>query len=145
MAVAQPASQPKPTPSPASASAEMPYAVETFEYPGAAKIQKEQGITLSTGDGHIVLADCAVTHDITVKSRTGQKDYCFAVTGKKGYLALELKSAYGMWTQDFAVTAKVTADGKDTYVNAPRNDYTPFGEAGDTGQSSVLVELRVTG
>ncbi|GAA3035857.1 hypothetical protein GCM10020000_11730 [Streptomyces olivoverticillatus] len=38
---------------------------------------------------------------------------------KKGYLALELKSAYGMWTQDFAVTAKVTADGKDTYVNAP--------------------------
>ncbi|MEV7504888.1 hypothetical protein [Streptomyces sp. NPDC093018] len=38
----------------------------------------------------------------------------------------------------------LTTDGKKSVVNAPKNDYTPVGEAGDTSKKSVLVELRVT-
>lgn len=123
----------------------MPSAVEDFAYPDAAKILRDQQITLKRGDGHItLLTDCTAGYDIKVKSRAGQKEYCFDVNGNKGYLTLELPDAFGIWTEDHPVQATVTADGKETVVDAPKNDYTPYGEAGDTGLRSVLVELRVT-
>ncbi|MEV5510721.1 hypothetical protein [Streptomyces orinoci] len=145
-AVAQPAPQPKPAPAPASGPSDMSYAVETFAYPNAAQILKEQGITLYTGDGHIMLTNCSAAHDITVKARDAGKDFCFAVTGKKGYLSLNLPGAYGIWTQDYAVTATITSDGKDTVVNAPKNTYTGFGEGDQQKHApSVLVTLRANG
>ncbi len=125
--------------------AHMPSAVETFDYPGAAKIQAERGITLKRGDGHIMLTDCATAFDIKVESRTADTYHCFKVSGKQGYLTMELPDAYGIWTQDHPVRATLTTDGKQTVVNAARNDYTPVGEAGDASKRSVLVELRVTG
>ncbi|WP_406304376.1 hypothetical protein OH805_20555 [Streptomyces sp. NBC_00879] len=128
---------------PASAS-EMPSAVEDFSYPGAAQIQKDQKILLKRGDGHITLVSCDGTPDITVKSRTGQKTYCFDVSAKQGYLSLELPDAFGIWTEVYPVKATITAGGKETVVNAAANDYKPFGEAGTSDQRSVLVELRVT-
>ncbi|MEV8475333.1 hypothetical protein [Streptomyces sp. NPDC051173] len=124
---------------------DMPFGVEKFEYPESAKILKERGIALFKGDGHITLTDCAAVHDIKVRSRTGQKDFCFAVKGKQGYLSLQLADVYGILTEDHPVEAKITLDGKETTVSAPRNDYTPFGEAGDTRKQAVLLELRVTG
>ncbi|MFI1796469.1 hypothetical protein ACH427_03790 [Streptomyces sp. NPDC020379] len=124
---------------------EMPFGVEKFEYPEAAKILNERGIKLFKGDGHISLTDCAATHDIKVRSRTGQKEFCFAVKGKQGYLSLELADAYAIVTEDHPVEAKVTLDGKESTVSAPKNDYTAFGEAGDTRKQAVLLELRVTG
>ncbi|MDH6120015.1 hypothetical protein [Kitasatospora sp. GAS204B] len=36
-----------------------PSAVEDFSYPGAAQILASQNITLKSGDGHILLTDCA--------------------------------------------------------------------------------------
>ncbi|MGA5131373.1 hypothetical protein ACPCTO_16330 [Streptomyces olivoreticuli] len=123
----------------------MPFAVEKFEYPEAAKILKDKGITLFRGDGHILLADCATSHDITVKSRVGQKNFCFAVKGKKGNLVLELPDAYGIWTEDHPVDAKVTVDGQSSTVQAPKNDYKPLGESVDPGKRAVLLELNVTG
>ncbi len=60
-----------------------------------------------------------------VKSRTGSGEFCFAVNGNKGYLALELDQAFGMWTEGHPVQAKVTSDGKETVINAPKNDYKP--------------------
>ncbi|MEV5511298.1 hypothetical protein [Streptomyces orinoci] len=121
----------------------MPYAVETFAYPNAAQILKDQGITLYSGDGHIMLTNCSMAHDITVKARDTSKDFCFAVTGKKGFLSLNLPGAYGMWTQDYAVTATITSHGKDTVVNAPKNNWTGFGEGDEHDKSaSVLVTLR---
>ncbi|MFD4050562.1 ricin-type beta-trefoil lectin domain protein [Streptomyces sp. NPDC058611] len=132
--------------SPAAASAaEMPFAVEDFSYPDAARILADQKITLKRGDGHIVFVDCAAgTPDITVKSRIAQKNFCFDVVGNKGWLTLELPDAFGIWTEAHPVQAKITADGQETVVNAPANDYKPFGEAGDASTPSVLVELRVT-
>ncbi|MDI3424356.1 hypothetical protein [Streptomyces luteolus] len=37
------------------AAAEMPVAIEDFNYPGANKLLAERGITLKRGDGHITL------------------------------------------------------------------------------------------
>ncbi|MFY4720924.1 hypothetical protein [Streptomyces sp. LaBMicrA B280] len=131
-------------PEPTAAATDMPFAVETFDYPGAEGIQAERKITLKRGDGHIMLADCNSAFDIKVESRTASMYYCFKVSGKQGYLTMELPDAYGIWTQDHPVQATLTTDGKKSVVNAPKNDYTPVGEAGDTNKKSVLVELRVT-
>ncbi|GAA0324571.1 hypothetical protein GCM10010302_74620 [Streptomyces polychromogenes] len=129
----------------AAGSADLPAAVEDLSYPDAARILAEQKITLKRGDGRIVFADCAVgTPDIEVKSRIAQKNFCFDVIGNQGgWLTLELPDAFGIWTEAYPVKAKITADGHETVVDAPANDYKPFGEAGDSGTRSVLVELRV--
>ncbi|WP_371790380.1 hypothetical protein OG285_05830 [Streptomyces sp. NBC_01471] len=128
----------------ATAAADMPTTVETFDYPGADKIAADRQIVLKRGDGHIVLSDCAQPYDIMVKSRVAATNFCFTVHGSKGLLTLELPDAFGVWTEAHPVTATLTADGKENVVKAPANDYTPMGEAGDSGLRSVLVELRVT-
>ncbi|MFF4331335.1 hypothetical protein ACFYZT_33145 [Streptomyces sp. NPDC001591] len=129
-----------------AADGEMPTAVEDFAYPNAAKIQAEQKILLKRGDGHITLVDCAAgTPDIQVKSRNGQKLYCFDVNAPKGYVTLELPSSFGIWTKDYPVKATITTAGTQTVIEAPAHDYKPIGEAGEGNVSSVLVELRVTG
>ncbi|MFF1482373.1 hypothetical protein ACFVYD_33300 [Streptomyces sp. NPDC058301] len=126
-------------------TADMPSAVEDFAYPNAAKILQEQKITLKRGDGHITLTDCQSAHDIEVRSRTAQKNFCFAVSSKQGYLTMELPDAFGMWTEDHPVRATITAGGNQTVIDAPKNDYTPMGEGDVSKQRSVLVDLRVTG
>ncbi|WP_433543661.1 hypothetical protein ACQPZG_00055 (plasmid) [Streptomyces sp. CA-294286] len=132
-------------PSAPAAAADMPAAVEDFAYPGAAKIAEERKIVLKKGDGHILLSDCANSWDIKVKSRTDSAGVCFNVTGKKGYVTLELPDSFGIWTTDQPVQATLTADQEKTVINAPKDDYTPMGETGDTGKRSMLVELRITG
>ncbi len=133
-----------------------PYAVETFEYPNAAKILKEQGITLRKGDGHIVLADCLdpAGKDIQVSTslrhpgQTVPGRYCFKVTGagKTGYLSLEVPRVYNVMTGDVAVQASLTADKKTESVNVGKNDMKGFDSTNGTPDGyPVLVELRVTG
>ncbi|MFF8291661.1 hypothetical protein ACF068_20850 [Streptomyces sp. NPDC016309] len=128
-----------------AAAADLPWVVEDFSYPGAAQIEQNQQIMLRRGDGHITLTTCEGTPDILVKSRTGQKSYCFDVNAARGYLALELPDVFGLWTEDHPVQATVTADGKKTTVEAAANGYKALGEGVDKGPRSVLVELRVTG
>ncbi|PKV88517.1 hypothetical protein [Streptomyces sp. TLI_146] len=131
----------------------MPSTVEDFAYPGAAKILQNQKITLKRGDGRIQLTDCNSGYDIQVESHVGGHFFCFAVSGKQGFLTLELPDAYGIWTKSHPVKATLTAkdDGAQAVVNAPAAErgeetaYTPVGESGDVGKRSVLVELRVTG
>ncbi|MFJ5681032.1 hypothetical protein [Streptomyces sp. NPDC093097] len=137
--------QAAPQPAPAAATAEMPSAVEDFAYPGAAKILQDQEITLKRGDGHIVLVDCEINQDIMVESRTGGGQFCFKVSGKQGYLTLELPDSFGIWPNAHPVQAKITADGKETVVDAPQGTYKPLGESGGGKKRSFLVELRVTG
>ncbi|MGF1344559.1 hypothetical protein ACQSMD_31355 [Streptomyces flavovirens] len=133
----------------AAAAADMPSAVETFDYPGAAQLLAERGITLKRGDGHLVLTDattlgdCQDPSNLAVESRLGV--FCFKVLAKSGYLSLELPKTFNIWTQDHPVRATLDADGKETVVNAAANNLTGLGESGDTGSPSVLVELRITG
>ncbi|MEU3354039.1 hypothetical protein [Streptomyces sp. NPDC037389] len=129
--------------------ATQPSAVETFEYPNAEKILKEKGIALRKGDGRILLADCAASQDIVVMTRHNDEgQYCFKVTGngKSGYLTLEVPKAFYLTTEDYAIRAKLTADGKTETVDVPKNGYKGVGEGGSPpGKSTTLVELRVTG
>ncbi|MFI9616918.1 hypothetical protein ACIHCM_35505 [Streptomyces sp. NPDC052023] len=128
---------------------DMPLAVEDLSYPGADRIYQDRGITLKRGDGHIILtehtslAQCSDPSNIMVESWKGA--FCFKANAKSGYLTLELPDTFNIWTQDHPVRATLTAEGEQTVVNAPANDLTAVGEAGDTGLRSALVELRVTG
>ncbi|MEU5431289.1 hypothetical protein AB0H73_37585 [Streptomyces olivoreticuli] len=126
-----------------------PSAVETFEYPNAEKILKEQGITLRKGDGHIILADCKVATDIVVGTRQNVEGrYCFKVTGngKSGYLALEIPETFHIKTEDYAVQAKLIAEGKTQTVDVPKNGFKGVGEGTPVpGAPTVLVELRING
>ncbi|GHC53868.1 secreted protein [Streptomyces cinnamoneus] len=134
-------------PQPGAESEIPPYAVEDFAYPNADAILKEKGIKLVQGDGHIMLADCAASTDIQVMT-TQSKDfkYCFKVTGKSGYLALEIPSVYGVQTEDHPVKATVkAADGPAQSVDVPKGQLKGVGEGVPGGQPTVLVELRVTG
>ncbi|MFD8151220.1 hypothetical protein ACFV28_10775 [Streptomyces sp. NPDC059720] len=134
---------------PGDPTTDMPSLVEDFHHPGAARAQQERGVTLKRGDGHIWLTDvtdlsqCGDASNIAIESRKGI--FCFKTNSKSGHLILELPDTFSIWTQAHPVKATLTADGKDTVVNAPANELTPVGESGDSGQRSVLVEIRVTG
>ncbi|MFE5736736.1 hypothetical protein [Streptomyces celluloflavus] len=145
LAVAQAAPRTTPAATGAAAAAVMPSAVEDFTYPGAAQILQEKGITLKRGDGHVMLTDCGSKYDVMVESRTGKNFFCFTISGKQGYLTMELPDAFAMWTKEHPVKATVTADGKTTVVDAPKNEYTSIGETTNSGKRSVLLELRAAG
>ncbi|MFC5721456.1 hypothetical protein ACFP1Z_14890 [Streptomyces gamaensis] len=131
-----------------------PWGVETFEYPNAAKILKEQGIALRKGDGHIVLADCRATTDIQVMTafkhpgQTRQGWYCFNVTGtgKTGWLTLEVPQAYTIATGDYALDVKVDSKNGQEQVKVAKNSYKGLGKGlNPLNPDTMLVELRVTG
>ncbi|MFD4905214.1 hypothetical protein [Kitasatospora purpeofusca] len=133
----------------------IPLAIEDFQHPGAARLLTERKITLKQGDGRIRLKEgvenntqtaCHGANDIFVESRMDDKNgYCFTVSGTSGYLAMELPSVYGFWTEDRSVDAKLVAAGRETLVNIGPNSTVPVGESLPGGQRSILVELRVTG
>ncbi|MEU1868280.1 hypothetical protein [Streptomyces gardneri] len=130
----------------AASEAEMPYAVEDFNYPYAEKIKADTGVVLKHGDGHLLMTTCDGTQDILIESRFGAKQFCFDVTAKPAYLALEIPQAYGIWTSDDPVKTSIKEDsGATQIVNAPANDFTGYGEVGDTGNPTMLIELRITG
>uniref|UniRef100_UPI003C797610 hypothetical protein n=1 Tax=unclassified Streptomyces TaxID=2593676 RepID=UPI003C797610 len=128
----------------AVAESDMPYAVEDFNYPGAAKIEVETGAILKRGDGHMLMTVCDGAEDIMIKSRLGQKDYCFTITAKPAFLTLEIPQAYGIWTSADPVKNTLRQEnGTATVIDAPANDFTGYGEAGSTGEPTTLIELRV--
>ncbi|MGW2016706.1 hypothetical protein [Streptomyces sp. NPDC001927] len=129
----------------AEVATEMPVAVENFSYPGADKILQEQRITLKRGDGHITLVPCTGPWDINIDSRLVYGGFCFKVTSDTGWLTLEIPDAFSMTTDDHAVKATINAGGEQTVFNVPANSLGTFGEAGNNGERSVLVELRITG
>ncbi|MEU0719198.1 hypothetical protein ABZ498_18740 [Streptomyces lavendulocolor] len=141
----------------AAAADDIPYAVEDFTHPGAEKILLDRKIVLKRGDGGIMLkpgdgvgglSGCSEARDIWVESRVDKaRGYCFVATGASGYLTMEIPDSFMLWTQDRAVRATVTADGKKTTYEAGKDQVTAIGEADQTGgeKRSVLVELRITG
>ncbi|MFE7118380.1 hypothetical protein ACFU99_23490 [Streptomyces sp. NPDC057654] len=137
-------------------SAEMPSTVEDFQHPGAANILRDRKVELKQGDGRIMLkpgdgqgghASCQAADNIWVESRIDKKGYCFVGMAKSGFLTMEIPDAYAIWTEDRAVRATVTAEGKKKTVDAPKNDVTPVGETDGSSEwkRSVLLELRLAG
>ncbi|MFI7103779.1 hypothetical protein ACIBK8_31065 [Streptomyces sp. NPDC050161] len=133
------------------AGATPPPAVEDFAYPDADRILKESGLKLIKGDGHILLADCDASPDFDVmaeKANHTPVNHCFKVTGKTGYLSLEIPKINSIWENaGHAARATVSTEGKTKTVTLKKNDITPLGE-GDLstgGKEATLLELRVTG
>ncbi|MGW7096292.1 hypothetical protein [Streptomyces sp. NPDC054874] len=127
---------------PRAAAAEIPYAVEDFNYPGAEKILAEQGIELKRGDGHIMLTECGSDPDILRFIGRDRDDFCFRVTGEKGHLTLEVPGVTGVQTKDHTARLEMTvADETKTY-EIPKNKWQGVGETTDPGQREhVLVEI----
>ncbi|MBB4948863.1 hypothetical protein F4556_004398 [Kitasatospora gansuensis] len=123
-----------------------PYAVESFEYPGAAKILQERGITLLKGDGHITLATCgSAEQQIKIWRRNGH--VCFQVSGKTGYLTMEIDRVWGLESADHPFTADVkptNATDPTDYKIAP-GEYRSIAEGTETGSVTSVVGIRITG
>jgi hypothetical protein len=129
-----------------TAESGIPYAVEDFNYPNAAKVEAETGAVLKRGDGHMVMVSCDGTEDIQINTRTGKKDFCFAVNAKPAFLAMEIPQAWGIWTTADPVKTTIREDdGTTTVINAPANDFTGYGEASAEAEPTTLIELRVAG
>jgi hypothetical protein len=140
-----------------------PAVVETGAYPGAAAIEAAQQIRLISGDGQIMLADCAtppVDNIGVLKVRTteqigpdGDGLVCFRVLAPTGLLNLEVPAVYeirgdGQHTgTGHQVTAKVTTDdGTVTSVAVNPSGSTQVGiGASPDNDPTTLVQLKVNG
>jgi hypothetical protein len=144
-----------PQPSGGSAGATPPSAVEDFAYPNAGQIQRDQGIKLIKGDGHITLATCDASVQqikvFTVQGKGGdlQGAYCFKASATTGYLTLELPRVFALGTADHPISADLRPQADPsapaTTVNVGKNGYQSVGEGSAGGAPAVLLELRVTG
>lgn len=132
-----------------------PSAVEDFAYPDAERIQREAGIKLIRGDGHIVFAACDDTaQQIKVMTVQGpgadsRDSYCFNTTGKSGYLELNLPRVFALETADHPIVAALRPqdDPKAPVqkVTVAKNKSQNVGEGVVGGPQTVLLELSVTG
>jgi hypothetical protein len=124
--------------------------VEDFEHPnkeGAAAI----GMTLKKGNGKIFWVDCAAGGDLmTVESdsiTTPNNSACFRVTGKDGYLSLNIPSTYFIKGDSHKIQATLTtqvdgAEVKRDYA-IKSGQFTPVGETVHPEEGpAALVELR---
>ncbi|MFC5804503.1 hypothetical protein [Streptomyces formicae] len=127
-------------------SAQMPSAVEDFNYPDAEKILQEQGIKLIRGDGHIVLTSCGTSaNEVHVRQRKVSKPVCFAVLGQGGYLTLDMPRVYGVKGNDFNTEVEMRVDDTTTSYDIDKNDWTSVGETADPdGRDHALIEIRST-
>ncbi|MFJ3794249.1 trypsin-like serine protease [Kitasatospora sp. NPDC090091] len=129
-----------------AAEASAPVAVENFAYPDAAKVLAERNITLKSGDGHIVLADCAAgPGQVQLYSRAANPSkVCFKINGPAGYLALEIPKIYNIKGDDHTVKATVSTDGNASTFDVVKNTWTPIGEGGTASSATTLLELTAT-
>lgn len=144
---------PQPTGGPTGATP--PSAVEDFAYPNADQIQRDQGIKLIKGDGHITLATCDDSAQqikvLTVQGPSGnaQGAYCFKASAKSGYLSLELPRVFALETADHPISADLRPQADPSVpvktVTVGKNGYQSVGEGAAGGAPAVLLELRVTG
>ncbi|MFY1668879.1 hypothetical protein ACN27G_02810 [Plantactinospora sp. WMMB334] len=135
--------------------------VEHFGYPDAAAILASLNVRLVSGDGHILLADCAtppVGNVGVVKVWTTEQIgpdaaglICFRVTAPVGRLVLEVPGVYeirGDGQQPghgHPMTAVVTTDsGPATPVTVNPSGSTQVGIGADpNNEPTTLLELRV--
>jgi hypothetical protein len=137
--------------------------VEDGGYPDAAAIQAAQHIELISGDGHLVLADCAtppVGNVGVLQVRTtdqigpdGAGLVCFQVTATTGLLNLRVPAVYEIRGDGqhsgsgHRVTAEVTTDASvvtAVAVNPSGSTQVGVGASPDN-DPTTLLQLKVTG
>ncbi|MFD2414988.1 hypothetical protein [Amycolatopsis pigmentata] len=147
---------------PAAQSDQQPSLVEDFTYPGAKAIAAQYGVTLISGDGHIVFADCTTpvennigvlqvrTTDTIGSNGTGL--LCFKVLGVPGHLDLMVPAVFEIRGDGRAagaghkVTAELTTDsGEHTTVAVNPSGSTAVGVgAGPDNKPTTLLTLDAT-
>ncbi|MFE7458001.1 hypothetical protein [Streptomyces sp. NPDC057554] len=134
------------SPSAGIAAEAPPYAVEDFNYPQADKIRDERGIVLKRGDGHITLASCASGSDLLVVHSRTHGEVCFRVTGKSGYLSLEIPAVYGIRsTPSHKTDVKLVAEGSEQNISLPKNEWKGVGQISDPeGRDHALIQLSTS-
>lgn len=128
--------------------------IETFDYPNAD--QAPAGLTLVSGDGHILWVSCdaVTTGDVQLihVHTSSLTEFCFQVSGTTGLLNLQVPAVYDIRGDGYAdgaghnLTATVQVNGSDpTTVPIDPNGDTGVG-IGDpkTNKPAVLLQLRVT-
>ncbi|GAA5060827.1 hypothetical protein [Streptomyces similanensis] len=122
------------------------YAIEDFNYPGADRILREQGITLKRGDGHITLTDCTTgTGLIQIMARRQTNPICFRTTGTTGWLTLEIPAVYIVKGNDYTTQVDMTVGGQEKTFDIEKNTWTAVGEsADDQGREYMLMEIKTT-
>ncbi|MGW1198935.1 hypothetical protein ACWD4B_24330 [Streptomyces sp. NPDC002536] len=127
-----------------------PSGVEDFQYPQAEKIFQERGIKLKTGDGHIVLATCGSQPGLIEVHARGMQDrdpvghgtFCFRITGRTGYLSLELPQVYGVVGNDYTVNVNMQTDTETKSFPVDKNKWTGVGEPVDPQRRQfTLLEI----
>ncbi|MFJ7219413.1 FG-GAP-like repeat-containing protein [Amycolatopsis sp. NPDC098790] len=137
--------------------------VEDFAYPGAADILANYGVTLISGDGHLIFADCTTAPEgnlglIRVRTTddpvtTLNKTICFKALAPTAQLSLKVPAVFEIRGDGqvsgtgHQVTADLTTDtGQHTSVAVKPSGSTPVGVgANPTGQPTTLLQLVVTG
>ncbi|RLU83118.1 hypothetical protein CTZ27_29065 [Streptomyces griseocarneus] len=127
-----------------------PNTVEDFAYPQADKIFQERGIKLKRGDGHIVLVKCDSQPGLIEVSARGMKEidkvgqgrFCFRVTGKTGYLSLELPNVYGAMGNEYDVDVNMMTSGEEKSFKLDKNAWKAVGKAADPlNREFALLEI----
>lgn len=125
------------------------HAVEDFEYPQADRIFRERGIKLKRGDGHIVLAECGSRPDLVevrardMEEKEGNKRFCFRVTGKTGYLSLELPSVHLAKGNDYTVHVNMVTGDEGKSWDLKKNAWTAVGESSAAGKDREFTLLEI--
>ncbi|MEV4434548.1 hypothetical protein [Streptomyces sp. NPDC049555] len=134
-----------PAASAAGTDTTLPSTVETFEYPQADKIEKELGIRLLRGDGHIVLAKCGSRPGLIEVNARDKDTFCFRVTGKSGYLSLNVPAVNGIKGNDYQVHVNMSTNDESKGYDIDKNRWTGVGEAKDPqGRDFSLLEIFAT-
>ncbi|MFJ9523306.1 hypothetical protein ACIRPK_34335 [Kitasatospora sp. NPDC101801] len=122
-----------------------PAAVEDFSYPGADKVLADKGIKLFSGNGRIMLAECgAGAGQLEVWPR-GMDRICFQVTGKGGYLSLEIPAVYTVKGTSYTTKIDMTVEGEKKSYDIPKDKWVQVGETADPAERDhTLVEIRST-
>lgn len=130
----------------AARSSELPpTAVEDFSYPDAERILKEKDLKLKRGDGNIVLAECGSDPGQLKFVARNREDFCFKVTGKTGYLSLEVPSVGGVQSGDYRAKVEMRVGEEQKSFDVPKNSWTGIGENADpSGREHMLLEIRAS-
>lgn len=117
----------------------------------AANIEAVQGVELGRSAGRAVPAACDASAGritvLTVEDSSVHRDgaHCFRVTGKTGFLTLELSRVFTLEAAGHSFGADLTANGTTRTVAVDKDGFEPVGEGTVGGARPVLVEIRETG
>lgn len=126
----------------ATADDRPPSTVEDFSYPNADQIFAERGIRLVSGDGHILLVDCAPgsAGQIAVRSSKFNAPICFKASGPVGRLTMSIPDVYSVKSDNHQGSATVSTAAGVSTTALKANSWAPIGN-GDPG--ATLQEIKI--